>query len=90
MRGGIFVMTDKEKIIEELKNTDDKTLLSAYLYGKNLALYGVNVLEPWVTAVTNSVNLEKAYAKGYYEGLKRATLATEEFLFSRGAKEDEK
>ena len=69
MRGGINVKINKDAIIEEMKNTDDMALVSAYLYAVNALRYGVDVLEKWDTAVRNHANLEKAHAKGYYEGL---------------------
>lgn len=74
MRGGVNIKINKDAIIEEMKNTDDMALVSAYLYAKGAIEYGVNVLETWNTAVKNSYNLEKAYEKGYYEGLQKASV----------------
>ena len=59
----------KDKIIKEMENTDDMAVVAAYLYAKNSIEHGVDVLEKWDTAVRNSANLEKAYQKGFYEGL---------------------
>lgn len=70
MRGGVNVKINKDAIIEEMKNTDNMAFVSAYLYAINAIKYGVDVLEKWDTAERNSANLEKAYVKGYYEGLK--------------------
>ena len=61
----------KDIIIDELKNADLTTLATAYSYAKNLILYGVNVTEKWDTVTYNSANLERAYRKGYSEGLSR-------------------
>lgn len=61
----------KEK--EEMEQFDPQTLNLAYLYAKSLIAYGANVTEKWETATEQSANLEKAYRKGYYEGVRKTT-----------------
>ena len=55
----------KEKLLTAMQQFDAKTLSTAYVYAKNLTLYGADVTEKWLTA------LEKAYRKGYYDALKQ-------------------
>lgn len=57
----------KEK--DEMEQFDPQILNLAYLYAKALISYGVNVTEKWETATEQSANLEKAYRKGFYEGV---------------------
>lgn len=54
---------------EEMKQFDHQILNLAYLYAKSLTSYGVDVTEKWETATEQSANLEKAYRKGFYEGV---------------------
>ena len=63
----------KQHILEEMSKFDEMTLSTAYIYAKNLTLYGVDVTEKWLTATQNSVALEKAYKKGYYDALQKQT-----------------
>lgn len=58
---------------EEMEQIDQQTLNLAYLYVKNLVLYGADVTEKWETATEQSANLEKAYRKGFYEGIRKTT-----------------
>lgn len=46
-------------------------IATAYLYATNYILFGEDVTKQWSTATQNSCALEKAYNKGYYEGLQR-------------------
>lgn len=56
---------DKDTILEELSKTDTMLLCTAYLYAKNFTQYGEDVIHVWVTAVQQTVALEKAYRDGY-------------------------
>ena len=56
-------------MVEEMKQFDQQTLNLAYLYARSLITYGVDVTEKWDTAVQQTANLEKAYRKGFYEGI---------------------
>ncbi len=58
----------KEKILEQLSQLDEQTLVVAYSYAKYLVDYGCNVTQKWSTVIEQTANLEKAYQKGYYEG----------------------
>lgn len=61
----------KDKLLEAMRQFDNMTLSVAFVYAKNLILYGENVTEKWVTATQNASALEKAYRKGYYDALQR-------------------
>lgn len=58
-------------ILDELSKMPPMVIETAYLYAMNFERYGVDVTKEWVTATQNSYALEKAYQKGYYDGLKR-------------------
>ena len=62
---------NKDKLLEAMRQFDNMTLSVAFVYAKNLILYGENVTEKWVTATQNASALEKAYRKGYYDALQR-------------------
>ncbi len=62
---------EKTKLLELLAKESNLVLSQAYLYAKNLGLYGVNVAESWDTVVQQSANLEKAYMRGYYDAMER-------------------
>ncbi len=62
-------MNAKDKILEKMREFDEKTLDVAYAYALYLTKYGVDVTKEWKTAVVNCTNLEKAYRDGYYKGL---------------------
>ena len=66
----------KEDLLKFLEQEDIQVLSLAYVYAKNMKLYGEDVTKAWVTAVEQHAILEKAYRAGYYEGLRRS--ATEE------------
>ena len=62
----------KQALLNELEKEDIAVLGLAYQYAHNLYRYGVDVTEKWRTVVENTANLDKAYQKGYYEGLTAA------------------
>lgn len=62
---------EKVRLIEELAKEDAMVLSQAYIYAKNLVMYGENVAEKWNTVTQQSAILEKAYARGYYEAMER-------------------
>ena len=63
--------TKKETLLEELAKEDLQVLALAYVYAKNLQLYGEDVTKAICSATENVAMLEKAYRKGYYDALHR-------------------
>ena len=61
---------ESKRLIDELSKMPPMVIATAYLHAINYTLYGENVTEKWVTATQNASALEKAYSKGYYDGLK--------------------
>ena len=61
----------KQVLIDLMKDMPLSTLQIAFVYAKNYAEYGEDVTKTWLTVTENASALEKAYRKGYYEGLKR-------------------
>lgn len=62
----------KQALLRELEKEDVAVLGLAYQYAHNMYEYGVDITEKWNTVVENTANLEKAYQKGYHEGLTTA------------------
>lgn len=58
-------MTKKEALLEELAKEDLQVLVLAYVYAKNLHMYGEDVTKTIYSAVQNVEILNKAYHKGY-------------------------
>ena len=58
-------MINKETLLKSLSNEPIAVIQTAYLYAHNLHLYGADITKEWLTAVENTVNLEKAYRKGF-------------------------
>ena len=63
----------KKALIDLMKDLPLQTLQIAYLYARNYSEYGEDVTKTLATVAQNAAALEKAYRKGYYEGLKRKT-----------------
>ena len=64
----------RETIIEELSKQPTMVLATAVMYARNMAAYGVSVVEQWKTAVQQCDALSKAERYGYAkatENLKR-------------------
>ena len=64
-------MTNKETLLKSLSNEPMAVIQTAYLYAKNLHLYGVDVTKEWLTATEQSASLEQAYRKGFYDALEQ-------------------
>ena len=62
---------ESEQLIDELSKMPPVVIAIAYLHSINYTLYGEDVTEKWVTDAQNASALEKAYRKGYYDGLNR-------------------
>ena len=56
-------------IIKELDKFDFQTLVTAYAYAKNLHFYGIDVTEKWETVAQQSVAMDRAYRKAYYDAM---------------------
>ena len=61
----------KEVLLEELAKEDLQVLSLAYLYAKNIQMYGVDVTQACCSAIQNVTMLDKAYQKGYYDAMNR-------------------
>ena len=59
--------TSKEELLNLLSQESITVLSQAYLYAKNMELYGIDVTEKWATAIVNQANLERAYNKGWMD-----------------------
>ena len=55
----------KEILLEELAKEDLEILMLAYVYAKNLHMYGIDVTKSICSATENAVILDIAYRKGY-------------------------
>ena len=61
----------KAEMLKLLANEDNMVLSQAYVYAKNLVLYGVDVAEKWSTVTEQAWALERAYNKGQYDEWER-------------------
>ena len=59
----------KEELAKELAKENFQVLALAYAYAKNLYLYGTDVTKTCHTAIANTAALDRAYRKGYYDGM---------------------
>lgn len=64
-------MTKKEALLEKLAKEDLQVLALAYMYAKNLHMYGEDVTKASCSAIQNVAMLDKAYQKGYYDAMQR-------------------
>ena len=62
---------DKDTMLKLLSEQPDMVVAVAYLYAINYVRYGCDVTNEWLTAVSNHVNLEKAYEHGYHDAMER-------------------
>lgn len=69
---------EKEVLIEQLKKEPIEVLSLAYVYAKNMHLYGVDVTETWKTATQQAEALYRARMEGYVEGQKTHVIELEE------------
>ena len=61
--------TEKEVMLEELAKEDLQVLALAYIYAKNLHMYGEDVTKASCSAIQNAAMLDEAYKKGYYDAM---------------------
>ena len=64
---------ESKQLIEELSKMSPMVIATAYLHAINYTLYGEDVTEKWLTATQNANVLEKAYRKGFMEGVNDTT-----------------
>lgn len=64
-------MTKKEVLLEELAKEDLQVLSLAYIYAKNLYMYGEDVTKAISSAIQNTAMLSKAYHRGYYDAMNK-------------------
>lgn len=62
-------MTKKEALLAELAKEDIQVLALAYVYAKNLHMYGEDVTKTIYSAIQNVAMLNKAYHKGYCDAM---------------------
>ena len=67
-----FENVKKQALLDLMKGMPLQLLQVAYSYAKIYVELGVDITKTWDTAIQNADVLEKAYKKGYYEGLERA------------------
>lgn len=61
----------RQALLEELAKEDLQVLALAYVYAKNLQLYGEDVTKAISTATQNVAMLDKAYHKGYCDAMNK-------------------
>ncbi len=61
----------KDILLKELAKEDLQVLSLAYVYAKNLQMYGVDVTKAIATATENAAKLDIAYHKGYCDAMNR-------------------
>lgn len=71
-------MTKKEALLEELAKEDLQVLSLAYMYAKNLHMYGEDVTKAIDSAIQNTAMLYKAYQRGYYDAMNKRITESEE------------
>ena len=70
-------MTKKEALLGELAKEDLQVLALAYVYAKNLHMYGEDVTKATYSATQNVEMLNKAYHKGYYDAMNKKIAESE-------------
>ena len=70
-------VSKKDTLLEELAKEDLQVLSLAYIYAKNLQIYGEDVTKAISTATQNVAMLEKAYQKGYYDAMNKMSAERE-------------
>ena len=68
----------KDALLEELGKENLRVVSLAYVYAKNLHMYGEDVTKAICTATQNASMLEKAYQRGYYEAMNSMSADNEE------------
>lgn len=63
-------MINKELILEKLAKEDLQVLVLAYVYAKNLYMYGEDVTKAIQSATENAAIVDKTYRRGYYDAIK--------------------
>ena len=63
-------MEEREILLALLSQEETQVLALAYTYAKNLHLFGVDITKTMETATEQCETLNKAYLKGYADGLK--------------------
>lgn len=79
-KSNIYYEKAKQTILEELSKMSPTVISTAYMYAINYITYGVDVTEKWENVIQNTIALEKAYRKGYYDGIERVNRVSEKIL----------
>lgn len=59
---------DKEILLDLLSKETEQVIAIAYVYAKNIELYGIDITKVWDTTTENASAMEKAYQRGYVDG----------------------
>lgn len=70
-------MTEKEALLKNLAKEDLQVLALAYMYAKNLHMYGEDVTKTICSATQNIEMLNKAYHRGYYDAMNKKMAESE-------------
>ncbi len=65
--------TKKEALLDELAKEDLQVLSLAYVYAKNIQIYGEDVTKAICSAEENLDMMSKAYRKGYSDAMNRTS-----------------
>ena len=69
---------DKENLLERLAKEDLQVLVLAYVYAKNLCMYGEDVTKAIQSATENAAMLSKAYQRGYWDAMNKMMAESED------------
>ena len=61
----------KEVLLEELAKEDLQVLSLAYVYAKNLQMYGIDITKAICSATENMEIISRAHQQGYYDAMNR-------------------
>ena len=54
----------KQAMLDQLAEENEQVIALAYMYAKNMHLYGTDVTKAWDSAVRQSIDLNDAYKRG--------------------------
>jgi hypothetical protein len=54
----------KQAMLDQLAKENEQVIGLAYMYAKNMHLYGTDVTKAWDSAVRQSIDLNNAYIRG--------------------------
>ncbi len=63
------MQSEKDLILSILSDMPEEILKVALIYAQYFTKYGIDVTQPWTTAVEQSAAMNEAYKRGYAEGV---------------------